>query len=124
MTCSLPKTILFHLEPLYHVAKPDGPQDPGQIYQVLDEPEETGNCKTREIPGRTGDEDPERVYSTLEDGSSPENYARDVPGRSGDDDPERVYSVLEDDTAESDYIAVLPEKSDYEQPINPPAPDA
>ena len=112
-------------EPLYHVVDgPEGAQDPGEIYHVLEEAEETGNCRTREIPGRTGDEDSERVYSTLEEEDIPENCGREVPGRTGYDDTERVYSVLQDETAESDYLTVLPEKLDYEQPINPPVPDA
>ena len=89
---------------------------------VLDEPEE--NNKTREIPGRTGHESSGRVYSTLEEDDIPENCGREIPGRTGYDDTERVYSVLQDETAESDYLTVLPEKSDYEQPINPPVPDA
>ena len=99
---------------------PEGAQDPGQIYHDPD------NCETRrEIPGRTGDDNPERVYSTMEEEEgAPENYGRDVPGRTGDDDPEMVYIVLEDETAESDYLTILSEKSDYEQPINPPMPDA
>ena len=79
---------------------PEGAQDPGEIYHVLEQPEETGKCKTREIPGRTEHEDSERVYSTLEEENTPENCDREVPGRTGYDDTERVYSVLEDKTAE------------------------
>ena len=106
-------TISFHLEPFYNVVDD----------HILGEPKE--NNKTREIPGRTGHEDSERVYSTLEEEEdTPEACSREVPGRTGYDDTERVYSVLEDETAESDYLTVLPEKSDYEQPINPPVPDA
>jgi hypothetical protein len=115
--------ILFHLEPFYNVVEgQDGGQDPGAIYNVLDEPEEAGNSKTRDIPGRTGHEDSERVYSTLEDEDAPENCSREVPGRTGND--ERVYSVLEDEKDEPDYLTILPDKSDYEQPIHAAVPDA
>jgi hypothetical protein len=92
------KTILFHLEPFYHVMDtPEGAQDPGQIYHDPD------NCETRrEIPGRTGDDNPERVYSTLEEEGAPENFGREVPGRTGDDNPERVYSTLEEEEGAPD----------------------
>ena len=88
-------------EPLYHVVdEPEEAQDPGEINHVLEEPEETGNCKTREIPARSEHEDSNRVYSTLEEEDTPEICGREVPGRTGYDDTERVYSVLEDETAE------------------------
>ncbi|CAB3996699.1 Homeotic female sterile [Paramuricea clavata] len=84
-------------EPFYHVVDTlEGAQDPGQICHDPD------NCETRrEIPGRTGDDNPERVYSTLEDEGAPENFGREVPGRTGDDNPERVYSTLEEEEEES-----------------------
>ena len=102
-----------------------GDDNPEKVYSTLEEEEGAPENCGREVPGRTGVDNPERVYSTLEEEEgAPENYGRDVPGRTGDDDPERVYSVLEDETAESDYLTILSEKSDYEQPINPPMPDA
>ena len=82
----------------------------------MDEPEKNSNCKTQEVPGRTGQEDAERVYSVLEECAA-ENYG-------GDDNPERVYSVLEDENPESDYLTILPESSEYERPINPPVSDS
>ena len=99
-------------EPFYNVVDDNVP----------DEPDE--NSKTREIPGRTGHEDSERVYSTLEEDDTPESCGREVAGRTGYDDTERVYSALDDEIVESDYLTILPEKSDYELPINPPVPDA
>ena len=87
-------------------------QEPSEIYHVLEEPEVTGDCKTREVPGRTGPENPERVYSTLEENTPgscdrgvPEGTGdcktREVPGRTGPESPERVYSTLEESTPEN-----------------------
>ena len=87
------KTILYYLEPFYHVVEGQT-KEPSEIYHVLEEP---GKTETREKPGRTGHDSPERVYSTLEEENAPENCDRDVLGRTGDDNPERVYSVLENE---------------------------
>ena len=78
------------------------PQDPGKIYHVLEEPEKTDNCETQDAPGRTGHENP--VYSTLEENAT-ENCDREVSEGTGDDNPERAYSVLEDENAESAFTS-------------------
>ena len=114
------KAILYHLEPLYHVVEGQA-EEPSEIYHVL---EESGETQTREIPGRSGHDCPERVYSTLEEENAPENCNREVSEGTGDDNPDRVYSVLEDENAKSDYLTIMPETSDYEQPVNPPVCDA
>ena len=67
---------------------------------MLDETAKNCNCKTQEVSE-----------------CAAENYG-------GDDNPERVYSVLEDENPESDYLTILPESSEYERPINPPVSDS
>ena len=99
-------TILYILEPLYHTV------------ESSEGGKECGN-----IQGRTGEENPDNVYSVLEEKRAPENCGDEVSRRTRDDDPERVYSVLEDEDDESDYLKILPEPSDYEQPLDPPIPD-
>ena len=73
-------------------------QDSSQVYHVLEEPEKKDTCETGEVPDGTGNDNLERVYSTLEE-NIPENGDRDVPERTGDDNPETVYSVLENENA-------------------------
>ncbi|XP_028398077.1 uncharacterized protein LOC114521743 isoform X2 [Dendronephthya gigantea] len=106
-------------ERFYHVVESPGStgttQYPGGIHNVLDEPEKNDNCKIREVSGRTGHKDEERVYSVLEECAAVNSGT--------DDNPERVYSVLEDENPESDYLTILGECSEYEQPINPPVSD-
>ena len=70
------KTILYYLEPFYHVVEGQT-KEPSEIYHVL---EDSGETETREKPGRTGHDSPERENSTLEE-----------------ENPERVYSVLENE---------------------------
>ena len=70
----------------------DRNQHPGEIYHVLEDPEKSDNCETQDAPGMTGHENP--AYSTLEE-DAPETCDREVSEGTGDDNPERVYSVLE-----------------------------
>ena len=86
------KTFFYYLEPFYQVVEGQT-KGASEIYHVLEESEE---AESREKPGRTGHDSPERVYSTLEE-NAPENCDRDVLGRTGEDNPERVFSVLENE---------------------------
>ena len=99
------KTILYCLEPFYHSVD-EQPQDPSQIYHLPDEPQETVDCMTRGVPGRIVNESPAGIQIT------------------GGDNPKKVSNVPEDGSSEADYLTILPATSDYEQPVDPPVPDA
>ena len=88
-------------------------QGPSQIYDL---PEETDSGTTRKIPGR--------VHRKPADKTAPEKYDREIPVKTGDDNPKRVSYELENGNAELDYLIILPAVLNYEQPVNEPVPDA
>ena len=88
-------------------------QGPSQIYDL---PEETDSGTTRKIPGR--------VHRKPADKIAPEKYDREIPVKTGDDNPKRVSNELENGNAGLDYLTILPAALNYEQPVNEPVPDA
>ena len=118
--CRPTKAILYHLESFDH-AVDEQAQGPSQIYDL---PEETGNCMTQKIPGRVQCENLEGVQSKQADKTAPEKYDREIPRKTGDDNPKRVSYELENGNAELDYLIILPAVLNYEQPVYEPVPDA
>ena len=96
-------------------------QGPSQIYDL---PEETGNCMTQKIPGRVQCENLEGVQIKQADKTAPEKYDREIPRKTGDDNPKRVFNELENGNAELEYLTILPAVLNYEQPVYEPVPDA
>ena len=55
---------------------------------------------------------------------APEKHDREIPRKTGDDNPKRVSNELENGNAELDYLIILPAALNYEQPVNESVPDA
>lgn len=115
--CRPTKAILSHLESFYH-AVDEQAQGPSQIYDL---PEETDYGTTRKIPGRARIW--KEVHRKPADKVAPEKYDREIPGKTGDDNPKRVSNELENGNAELNYLTILPAALNYEQPVNEPVSD-
>ena len=64
------------------------------------------------------------VHRKPADKIAPEKYDREIPGKTGDDNPKRVSNKLENGNAGLDYLIILPAALNYEQLVNEPVPDA
>lgn len=96
------KYFLYDLEPLYHDLDPTKEtQDSGQLHHARDN-------NGRQVSGRTGEDEPNRIYSVLEDENGSKNYDRQVPGGTGNDNPDRVYSILEQENTPKNYDREMP----------------